>query len=76
MNELTESFRQEELEDAPVISQHDAPQETPQEWDCGCVTAAFVTDRDALAGETPFDMRLARPCGTQHCELAEEPHAA
>jgi hypothetical protein len=52
---------------APVVSRHDYPQVSPQEWDCGCVTAAWITDRDALEGERPFEMRLVSACGQPNC---------
>lgn len=63
------AYLQAELESAPVVSCHDLPQPSPQEWECGCVTAGYVTDRDAFDGERPFEMRLAHACGTERCEL-------
>jgi hypothetical protein len=62
---------QDELATAPVVSRHNEPQPSPQLWDCGCVTAVYVTDRDYRDGERPFEMRLIHPCGTDACELPE-----
>lgn len=62
---------QEQLESALVVSRHSIPQPSPQEWPCGCVTAAYVTDRDALAGEQPFEMRLWEGCDTEGCEVEQ-----
>jgi hypothetical protein len=64
-----DTFDLGDLSNAPVISTHGYPQVSPQEWDCGCVAGAYVTDRDALAGEEPFEMRLARGCETPRCCL-------
>jgi len=66
------SFVAESIEDARVVSCHDLPQVSPQEWDCGCVTEVYVTDRNALEGERPFEMRLARPCDSEACCLPAE----
>lgn len=63
---------QEELEDCLVVSRHGQPQVSPQEWDCGCVTAVYVTDRDALAGEEPFEMRLWQGCDKDECEVSRQ----
>lgn len=62
------------LEELPLISEHAEPQLTPQQYECGCIAVTRVTDRDTRFGERPFEMRLARPCGTVCCELRE--HAA
>lgn len=63
-------FHLGQLDDAPVVSRHQYPQNGPQEWDCGCVTGAYVTDRNALIeGEDPFEMRLAEPCDDPNCEV-------
>lgn len=56
-------------ESAPVVSEHRHPQPSPQEWECGCVTRTYVTDRDFLQGESPFEMRLVRACLTPACEV-------
>lgn len=53
----------------PLVSSHDRPQYAPQEYECGCVTFARVTDRDARRGEAPFEMRLALACDTDACEV-------
>ena len=53
----------------PLVSTHNSPQPSPQEWDCGCITAVRVTDRDFLRGEQPFEMRLAIACGKPDCEV-------
>lgn len=61
------------LEAAPVVSTHRDPQPSPQEWECGCVTAVYITDADALAGEQPFEMRLAIACtGASRCVFGSE----
>lgn len=63
-------FHLGQLDDAPVVSRHALPQIGPQEWDCGCVTGAYVTDRDAMIeGENPFEMRLASACNKPDCEV-------
>lgn len=62
---------QDDLTDCLVVSRHDMPQVSPQEFDCGCVTFAYVTDRDVLAGEQPFEMRLWEGCDTHGCEVEE-----
>lgn len=54
----------------PLVSTHDDPQETPQEFDCGCVTVARITDRDSRQKKRPFEMRLAVACETAACETA------
>jgi hypothetical protein len=69
---LVERFwkiRDEDLAAMPEISRHDAPQISPQEYECGCVAVTRITDRDALRGERPFEMRLAIPCGKAICEV-------
>jgi hypothetical protein len=55
----------EDLAALPEVSRHDAPQVSPQEYDCGCVTVTRVTDRT----ERPFEMRLVAPCGTPSCHV-------
>lgn len=60
----------ERLAALPLVSVHDEPQIDPQEYECGCVTVTRITDRDYRRGERPFEMRLARRCGTDACELA------
>lgn len=60
------------LNEAPVVSRHDYPQVSPQEWECGCVTAGFITDRDAMAGEEPFEMRLGVACDDPNCEVKQK----
>lgn len=63
-------FHLGQLDDAPVVSRHPFPQIGPQEWDCGCVTGIYVTDRDAMIdGEDPFEMRLAHGCDDLDCEV-------
>lgn len=62
-----------DLSDAPVVSKHPYPQPSPQEWDCGCITATWITDRDAMTeGEDPFEMRLAHRCDGTDCQLPTE----
>jgi hypothetical protein len=56
----------------PLVSEHGDPQDSPQEYECGCVSVTRITDRDARCGERPFEMRLARSCGTDACDLAKE----
>jgi hypothetical protein len=58
----------EELAELPLVSVHNEPQLSPQEYDCGCVTVTRITDRDFLRGEQPFEMRLAHQCGSADCE--------
>jgi hypothetical protein len=72
------TFGAEALEAAPVVSRHCGSQPSPQEWDCGCVTAVYITDGDALAGERPFEMRLAIACGARAvaCSSARCPMSA
>ena len=55
----------------PLVSTHDEPQVAPQEYECGCVTITRITDCDYRRGERPFEMRLAKACGTGACELAQ-----
>jgi hypothetical protein len=61
------------LEAMPEVSRHNEPQDSPQEYECGCVTVTRVTDRDGRTwlghDEKPFEMRLAIPCGGTACEL-------
>jgi hypothetical protein len=67
------TFDPDALEGAPVVSRHFGPQPSPQEWECGCVTAIYITDGDARAGDRPFEMRLAIACSTsRNCRLAQE----
>jgi hypothetical protein len=58
----------------PEVSRHNDPQIGPQEYECGCVAIARVTDRNGCSWlgrlEEPFEMRLALPCDGTHCELA------
>src|SRR4029077_6656562 len=65
-------IRDEDLAAMPEISRHDKPQDSPQEYDCGCVAVTRVTDRDTRCGERPFEMRLAtardRACGRKPFE--------
>lgn len=63
------AYTEDALERAPVVSRHNWPQPSPQEWDCGCVTATYVTDRDASAREQPFEMRLAHKCSSGLCAV-------
>ena len=62
------------LEAMPEVSRHNEPQIDPQEYDCGCVAVARVTDRNGCSWlgrlEEPFEMRLALPCDGARCELA------
>lgn len=56
------------------VSRHDRPQESPQEYECGCVTVERITDRDCRDRDAlPWEMRLARPCAPLErapiCEL-------
>jgi len=69
------TFDPDALESAPVVSRHTDPQPSPQEWECGCVTATYITDGDTRAGDRPFEMRLAIACCTgRRCGLAQEVH--
>ncbi len=61
----------ERLARLPLVSTHDHPQIGPQEYACGCVTVVRVTDRDVRRGERPFEMRLARSCGTCGTDVCE-----
>lgn len=58
------------LEAMPEVSRHNAPQDSPQEHECGCVAITRITDRDYRYGEKPFEMRLAIPCDGTACELS------
>jgi hypothetical protein len=58
------------LEALPEVSRHNAPQDSPQEYECGCVAITRITDRDYRHDEEPFEMRLAVPCNGTGCELA------
>lgn len=58
------------LEAMLEVSRHNSPQESPQEYECGCVTITRVTDRDYRHNEKPFEMRLAIPCRGTRCRLA------
>lgn len=55
----------------PLVSKHNSPQISPQEYECGCVTITCITDRDIRRGEEPFEMRLAIPCQSDACELRQ-----
>lgn len=57
------------LETMPEVSRHNYPQDSPQEYECGCVAITRITDRDYRYNEEPFEMRLAIPCGRTACEL-------
>lgn len=53
----------ETLAALPEIARHDRPQPSPQEYECGCVAIARVTDRDSRDRDSkPFEMVLAIPC--------------
>jgi len=54
----------------PEISRHNEPQDSPQEYPCGCVAVTHITDRDYRRHEEPFEMRLALPCDEIVCALA------
>jgi hypothetical protein len=58
------------LETMPEVSRHNHPQDSPQEYQCGCVVITRITDRDYRNNEQPFEMRLAIPCTGAACELA------
>lgn len=62
------------LESMSEVSRHNEPQVSPQEYECGCVVIARVTDRDCRTwlgyDEKPFEMRLAISCTGSACELA------
>lgn len=58
------------LEAMPEVSRHDEPQDSPQEYECGCIAITRITDRDYRCGEKPFEMRLASACDGASCELA------
>lgn len=57
------------LEAMPEVSRHNSPQESPQEYECGCVAITRITDRDYRYKEEPFEMRLAIPCQDRRCRL-------
>ena len=57
------------LETMPEVSCHNHPQDSPQEYECGCVAITRITDRDYRHNEEPFEMRLAIPCTGRACEL-------
>jgi hypothetical protein len=61
------------LEALPEVSRHDDPQIGPQEYECGCVTMARVTDRNSCSWlgptEKPFEMRLVLTCDGTRCEV-------
>lgn len=58
------------LETMPEVSRSNKPQDSPQEYECGCVAITRITDRDYRDNEKPFEMRLAIPCSGTACELA------
>jgi len=58
------------LEEMPEVSRHNSPQDSPQEYECGCVTITRITDREYRYNEKPFEMRLAIPCEGAACKLA------
>lgn len=64
-------LRQEDLIGKPALSKHNEPQHTPQEYDCGCVTAVYVTHRDYRYGQKPFELRLAVYCDTDSCQIRQ-----
>jgi hypothetical protein len=66
---MSHACSDEQLVSAPIVSRHSVPQPSPQEWGCGCVTAVYITDADALNGGEPFEMRLAERCGKRSCQL-------
>jgi hypothetical protein len=66
------TFAPETLAALPLVSVHNSPQPSPQQYDCGCVTAVHVTDRDFLNGERPFEMRLVESCDRSDCELRQD----
>jgi hypothetical protein len=55
------------LETLPEVSRHNAPQDSPQEYECGCVAMTRITDRDTRHDEKPFEMRLVRACADTTC---------
>jgi hypothetical protein len=61
------------LEAMPEVSRHNEPQVSPQEYECGCVTVTRITDRDYRYDEKPFEMRLARSCGSESCQRTHPP---
>lgn len=56
------------LEAMPEVSRDDMPQDSPQEYECGCVTTIHVTSRNTR--QKPFEMRLAILCKNAACLLA------
>lgn len=56
----------------PLIEAFNHPQPEPQEYDCGCVAVLRITDADYRDRGKPFEMRLAIPCGTDHCDVVRE----
>lgn len=63
-------IRQDDLRDKPLISVHNEPQVSPQEYDCGCVSVSYVTDRDIFRREYPFEMRLVTFCNKKRdCQV-------
>jgi hypothetical protein len=59
----------ERLAALPLVSMSQWPQAGPEEYECGCVTVHRISERDGRNGERPFEMRLARPCRSDGCEL-------
>lgn len=62
-------FTESPPEGATKISQHNEPQPSPQEYDCGCVAVTVVTDRDFLRYEEPFEMWRVQECNRPDCEV-------
>jgi hypothetical protein len=71
----TNGIADEILAAMPEISRSNDPEISPQQYECGCVAVTRITDRDCRewrnGGEKPFEMRLALPCSSPACELAE-----
>ena len=58
----------ERLAALPLVSEHNSPQDSAQEYECGCVAVTRITDRDYRLGQRPFEMRLAVDCDSPTCE--------
>lgn len=71
----TSNIPDEILAAMPEVSRSNEPQISPQQYECGCVAVTRITDRDGRewrnGGEKPFEMRLALPCTSAACELAD-----
>ncbi len=70
IDDKTNGIPDDILEAMPEVSRHNAPQDSPQEYECGCVAITRITDRDYRYDEKPFEMRLAMPCNGASCALA------